>query len=123
MKLHNTAAYPIRRLCEIAGIQKSSYYKWRNRKESVHERIYKELIILIQDAYQERNGILGYRQMTIKLNREHNLNVNHKRIYRLMKILNLKSVCRKKRKSYVQSIPEITAGNTMNREFTADQFG
>lgn len=61
--------------------------------------------------------------MTIKLNREHNLTVNHKRIYRLMKILHLQSVCRRKRKRYVQSTPEITAQNILNREFTADHFG
>lgn len=81
------------------------------------------MIPLIKAAYQERNGILGYRQMTIKLNREHNLNVNHKRIYRLMRILTLKSVCRRKRKNYVQSIPEITAENILNRDFSANQFG
>ena len=42
--------------------------------------------------------------MTIKLNREHNLKVNHKRIYRLMDILKLKSVCRRKRKNYIKSL-------------------
>lgn len=78
---------------------------------------------MIKDAYEERNGILGYRQMTIKINREHNLNVNHKRIYRLMKILNLKSVCRRKRKTYIKSTPETTAENILNREFRADGFG
>ena len=83
----------------------------------------KELIPLIKDAYQERNGILGYRQMTIKLNREYNLTVNHKRIYRLMKLLQLKSVCRRKRKRYIHSIPEITAENILNRKFTAANFG
>lgn len=61
--------------------------------------------------------------MTIKLNREHDLKVNHKRIFRLMRILNLKSVCRKKKKIYVKSIPEITAGNVLNREFESDKFG
>lgn len=61
--------------------------------------------------------------MTIKLNREHNLKVNHKRIFRLMRILNLKSVCRKKRKIYVKSIPEITAENILNRKFESDKFG
>jgi len=61
--------------------------------------------------------------MTIKLNREHSLTVNHKRIYRLMRILQLKSVCRKKRKNYVPSTPEITADNVLNREFASDQFG
>ena len=73
--------------------------------------------------YQERNGILGYRQMTIKLNREHRLNINHKRIYRLMKILNLKSVCRKKRRTYIKSTPEITAKNILDRQFESNRFG
>ena len=105
------------------GIQRSSYYKWLNRKESDNEKFNIELLSKIKDAYEERNGILGYRQMTIKLNREHNLKVNHKRIYRLMHILNLKSVCRRKRKNYIKSTPEITAENVLNREFEANEFG
>ncbi|MDT2259964.1 hypothetical protein P7H06_11075 [Paenibacillus larvae] len=32
---------------------------------------------MIKDAYEEKDGILGYRQMTIKLNRERHLTVNH----------------------------------------------
>lgn len=47
------------------------------------------LLPLIQESYEERNGILGYRQMTIKLNHENDFHVNPKRIYRLMCILNL----------------------------------
>lgn len=116
-------AYPITELCDIAGIQRSSYYKWLNRKESSNEQFNKNLLPLIKDAYEEKNGILGYRQMTIKLNREHDLNVNDKRIYRLMRILNLKSVCRKKKKNYIKSTPEITAENVLGREFYADGFG
>lgn len=61
--------------------------------------------------------------MTIKLNREHSFHVNHKRIYRLMKILHIQSVCRRRRKRYIQSTPEITAENILNREFTSDYFG
>ncbi|WP_213587799.1 IS3 family transposase, partial [Paenibacillus sp. J2TS4] len=76
-----------------------------------------------KDAYEEKDGILGYRQMTIKLNREHHLNVNHKRIYRLMGILGLKSVCRRKRKNYIHSTPEITAENILNRDFKSSEFG
>lgn len=105
------------------GIQRSSYYKWINRKESDNEKFNKELLSLIKDAYEERNGILGYRQMTIKLNRQHNLTVNHKRIYRLMGILQLKSVCRRKKKNFIPSTPEITAENVLNRNFESDGFG
>lgn len=93
------------------------------RTESSNEKFNKELIPKIIDAYEERGGILGYRQMTIKLNREQDIQVNHKRIYRLMKILGLKSVCRRKRKSYIKSTPEITAENILNRNFSADKFG
>lgn len=105
------------------GIRRSSYYKWLNRKESDNEKFNKELLPLIKDAYEERKGILGYRQMTIKLNRQHNLAVNHKRIYRLMSILQLKSVCRRKKKNYTHSTPEITAENVLNRGFESDGFG
>lgn len=94
-----------------------------NRKEGQNEQFNRELLPFIKSAYEEKNGILGYRQMTIKLNREHDFNVNHKRIYRLMCILNLKSVCRRKRKKYMKSTPEVTAENVLKREFHADEFG
>lgn len=78
---------------------------------------------MIKDAYEEKGGILGYRQMTIKLNRENHFHLNEKRIYRLMKILNLKSVCRKKKKNYIKSTPQVTAENILSRNFTANNFG
>lgn len=61
--------------------------------------------------------------MTIKLNRENDFHINEKRIYRLMRILSLKSVCRKKKKNYIKSTPQVTAENVLNRKFTADSFG
>lgn len=59
--------------------------------------------------------------MTIKLNREHNQRLNYKRIYRLMKLLGLKSVCRKKRYNYVKSTPQVVAENILNRNFAAER--
>lgn len=94
-----------------------------NRKESKNELFNHSLLSLIKDAYEEKGGILGYRQMTLKLNRENTFNVNEKRIYRLMNILNLKSVCRRKRKHYIKSTPQITAENLLNRDFTSNEFG
>lgn len=122
-ELYETELASISELCEIAGIPRSSYYKWLNRKESSNEAFNNELVPLIQQAYDESNGILGYRQMTIKLNREHHFRVSKKRIYRLMTYLNLKSVCRKKRKRYIKSTPQVTAENLLNRKFKATYFG
>lgn len=121
--MYNTKDASITELCKISGISRSSYYKWLNRKESKNEIFNKELLPVIKFAYEERNGILGYRQMTIKLNRENDFHINKKRIYRLMRILNLKSVCRKKRKNYIKSTPQVTAENILNRNFSSSSFG
>ena len=112
--------YPVSVLCEIAGVNRSAYYKWMHRHKSLNEIENEKLLLLVREAYEEKDGILGYRQMTIKLNREHQLKVNHKRIYRLMKIAGLKSVCRRKKYNYIKSTPEVTAENVLNRDFKAE---
>lgn len=65
------------------------------------------------------NGIYGYRRITLNINKKLDSHYNHKRIYRLMKSVNLTSVIRKKRKKYTYSLPQITAENVLNRDFTA----
>jgi transposase InsO family protein len=107
-------------LCEIADITRSGYYKWIHRKKSQNELLNEDLLGFIREAYEELDGILGYRQMTIKIHREKHINVNHKRIYRLMKICGLKSVCRKKRYHYIKSTPEVVAENILKRNFKAE---
>lgn len=112
----------VSQLCRIAGISRSSYYKWAGRETSRRESFNAQLCTRIKASYEETNGILGYRQMTIKLNRENEFHINQKRVLRLMKILGLKSVCRRPRKNYVKSTPEITAENKLNREFRFRYF-
>ncbi len=63
----------------------------------------------------------SYRQMTIVINREHDVHFNKKRIYRLMQILHLKSVTRVKKNTYIPSTPQITAENILNRDFHANK--
>jgi Transposase and inactivated derivatives len=73
----------------------------------------------IISLYTEVKGIYGYRRMTMNVNRRLNEKYNHKRIYRLMKTINMKSVIRKKKKNYKASTPQITAENILNRDFQA----
>lgn len=119
--LHDTECYPIIKLCQLLHLNRSAYYKWLKRAPSQSQLLNEKLVEWIKELYEEQNGILGYRQMTIALNREHNVQYNHKRIYRLMKILHIKSVCRRKRYTYIRSTPEVTAENILNREFYADK--
>lgn len=113
--------YSICELCKCAQIARSSYYKWLNRHDTLRD---KENCVLLEEIikiYSEVNGIYGYRRIMLNVNRRLNSQYNHKRIYRLMKSINLTSVIRKKKKKYVYSLPQVTAENILNRKFTADR--
>ena len=118
--LHDTEKYPVCQLCAVLNINRSSYYKWLKRKPSTNQVQNEGILSWIKELYEEQNGILGYRQMTITINRVHKVCYNKKRIRRLMQILGLKSVCRIKKRSYIPSTPETEAENVLNREFYAD---
>jgi len=119
--LHEAEHYPISRLCAALHIPRCSYYKWLKREKNSNELLNEQIIQWIKALYIEQNGILGYRQMTIAINRIHHTAFNKKRIRRLMQALHLKSVCRKRRYNYKPSTPEVTAENILNRDFHADK--
>ena len=114
--------YPVSILCDILELNRSSYYKWLQRDQSVQEAKDKDLINKMTMLYQESNGILGYRRMQISLRRRFDLYCNRKRVYRVMRAIGLKSVIRRKRPKYIRSKPEITAENVLNRNFVAKNF-
>jgi transposase InsO family protein len=77
-----------------------------------------EAMILL---YEKVEGIYGYRQLTINLRRQTSQAINHKRVYRLMKLAGIQSVIRRKKKKYVKSTPQQVAENLLNRKFTAEK--
>ena len=119
--MNKTENFPIQKLCAVVHTARSAYYKWLRRTPSCSQKVNEQIVEWIRQHYEERNGILGYRQMTIVINREHNVHYNKKRIYRLMNILHLKSVTRIKKNTYIPSTPQITAENILNRDFHADK--
>lgn len=90
-----------------------------NRKETEIETENKMLINEIINLYEKVDGIYGYRRVKINLNKKIGKKFNHKRIYRLMKIVGLKSVIRRKKKRYVKFSPQHIAENILNRDFKA----
>jgi transposase InsO family protein len=120
--LHAEKGYPVKTLCSILNLNRSSYYKWLHRDQAEQEAKDAELIKLICILYQEANGIFGYRRMQLNLKRRFNLHCNKKRVRRVMRAIGLKSVIRRKRPNYIQSAPEITAENILNRNFTAQNL-
>lgn len=98
-------------------MSRAGYYKWLKRESSPTEKRLRKLSDWIVQAYEEHNGIYGYRRMTIYLNHFLNAKVNHKCVYRLMKLLGLKAVIRRKRYPYKSHNPIHVSENLLNREF------
>lgn len=120
--LNKEKGYPISTLCDIINLNRSSYYKWLHRDQSVQEAKDAKLIEHICQLYQESNGIFGYRRMHLNLKRRFELICNKKRVQRVMRAIGLKSVIRRKRPNYIKSTPEITAENILGRIFTAEKL-
>jgi len=104
-------------LCEVLGVNRSGYYKWKDRKPSLAEIRLRFLMNLVSNVYEENNGIYGYRRIAIYLNYFEGIKVTYNYIHRIMRILGLKSVIRRKRHSYKRSKPKHTAENILDRQF------
>ncbi|WP_353892504.1 IS3 family transposase [Proteinivorax hydrogeniformans] len=113
--------FPIILLCEVAGVTRSAYYKWVDKKktdlEVENEQIMEDLILL----YNGFKGVYGYRVLKLYLDRIYEKKINHKRVHRLMKVAGLKSITRRKKKRYGKSKPEHIAENILKRNFKADK--
>ena len=104
-------------LLKIAGISRSVYYYYIGKKDIDEKN--KDIIEKIKEIYYVNKGRYGYRRVTLELKNQ-GLNINHKKVQRLMKKLNLQSIIRKKRKyySYKGQIRKI-ADNHIKRNFEA----
>lgn len=118
-ELHQEKTYPISHLCEIAGVSRSGYYKWLKWQPSPTEKETTKLAKRVYHHWLKRGKVLGYRQMTLQINRKLKTTYNKKRFYRLMKALGVRSVIRKKRPVYVKKVEHHTAENKLKRNFKA----
>nr|WP_310795870.1 IS3 family transposase [Heyndrickxia oleronia] len=118
-ELNERMNYPIQLLCTISHTNRSSYYKWVNRKETDQERENRGLLKEIKAIYQKVDGIYGYRRITMNLNRKMNKHYNTKRIHRLMRLVGLQSKIRRKKKWDHRPSDNNVEENILNREFTA----
>lgn len=113
--------FSISELCRAAEISRQAVYQFRNRDISARETENEQIALEIARIYDKVDGTFGYRQMQLGIKRSLNSLYNCKRVYRLMKLMGLKSVTRKKRKIYIKATPQHIAENKLNRNFKADQ--
>jgi putative transposase len=113
----------IQPLCEIAGVSRSGYYKRLKQQERPSQKQLedKQLKKKIKECHEERKGIYGYRRVKVWLQRKYKLDINHKRVQRLMREMGIRSVIRKKRPYYGKKEPYVISDNHLNRDFHASK--
>ena len=119
-ELHEDQDYSINWMCRKLEISRAAYYKWLNRDIPVKELEDIEIAGKIEERHERYGGILGYRRMTIFLNREEGTDYKPKRIRRIMRITGIHSSIRRVRNCCtVSNKKDQKADNLLGRNFEA----
>ena len=108
-------------MCRILGVKRANYYKWLHHKKSITDIENEEIVELIKTYHKKYGGLLGYRMIADRINRDHNKNYSDKRIYKIMRILGIQSIIHPKRRSCTVRKNNNTAKNNLNRNFNASR--
>lgn len=112
----------INRLCDIAGMPRSSYYKWLNRvvpEQEALNKILAENIKAIHEEFPEK----GYRMIRDILERDYGFPVSDNRVLRICRALGIKSTIKYRNEGCTVSDrnPQHIAENVLGRDFHADR--
>lgn len=111
--------YSIVMLCKIAEVSRAGYYKWKAALEARETRMEKDTLLKQHIlALHRLRPYFGYKRIRTALRKE-GLQVNHKKVRRLMRELGIRSVIRKKR-PFAGRKPSVVFSNVLNRQFTSD---
>lgn len=107
-------------LCDISDVSRSGYYKWL--KHSGEQGWDCDDYLLIKEVFDKGNRKYGWRTVQMKL-LEKKINMNHKKISRIMNKYNL--ICKIRRKNpykniMKKSLEHRTCENKLKREFKQD---
>ena len=105
-------------LCDTAKVSRSGYYRWLKRADEADKDHCDYL--LIKGIFDQGKGKYGWRTVKMKLERENQIKMNHKKISRIMKKYSL--ITKVRRKNPYKAIMKKTAEhrtfeNKLNREF------
>ncbi len=110
--------YPLAALLKVADLARSTFYYQVNVLKAGDRHA--DLKAEIRSIYDRHKGRYGYRRVTSTIQRS-GQTINHKKVQRLMGVLELKSLVRpKKYRSYRGEIGRV-APNRLQRDFSAER--
>jgi transposase InsO family protein len=106
-------------MCEFFAVSRAAYYEWVKKLEEPDPD--QERLEQVQAVYQTSHRTYGYRRITLDLQQNQGLCINHKTVLRLMHKLNIRSVARKPKlhKKLEESGAYHKYPNLLNRDFVA----
>lgn len=104
-------------MCRVLRVQRSGYYAWRAAPKSARTLADESLMVDIRKSFEDSQGVYGSPRVHCDL-REAGIVCGEKRVARLMRQAQLRSVRGYKRPRYKVGMPATTAPNLLQREFT-----
>ena len=113
----NKGKYSLANLCSLFGVSRSGFYRFSNHVNTSE----KNLLELIKKCQFKNRQTYGYRRIKVWLQRVKGLQINAKRILRIMRKYSLLSVIRRKPKRISKGKENFRYPNLLCQDFTADR--
>lgn len=106
-------------MCRFFNISRAAYYEWVKRLNEPDRDANR--MELVQEAYEKSRKTYGYRRVTMWIQQNRGISINHKAVLRLMKKMNIRSIARKRKPYKKMSQLDIyhRYSNILDRDFTA----
>jgi putative transposase len=111
--------FRVNSMCRVLRIQRSGYYAWKKEPKSKRTLADESLLLKIKQSFEDSQSIYGSPRVHCDL-REDGVLCGEKRIARLMRQAQLRSVRGYKRPRYRVGMPATTAPNLLQRAFTVE---
>ena len=109
-------------LCELFGVSRSGYYKWRNRKAGLNRwQLAQQLLDKEISELHKEHPSSGYRALNARLRRKTGWVVCDLSVLRSMQRLHIRAKTRKNRPAPTVGTENTKFPNILNRQFTAAQ--
>ncbi|MCE7000030.1 IS3 family transposase [Saccharothrix sp. S26] len=118
----NRRRYGVKRLCQVIGIARSSYYHWKATEPDRAARVADDarLAARVRVIHRESAGTYGVPRITAELHDTGHV-VNHKRVARVMRSIGLAGVrLRRRHRTTLPDPSAVKAPDLLGRDFTAE---
>lgn len=118
-------AFEVKRLCQVIGLNRASYYKWRGgaRARAARQAADQVLAEQIRAVHADLDGSYGSPRITAEL-REQGMTINVKRVARVMRMFAIAGI--RLRRRVRTTVPDPAASQVpdlFQRDFTAPEPG